>query len=432
MDAAARRLLILKKLFTHVRERLELDLGFKLWDGSTVPADYSPHALTVSIADEGTIAGLLRRPKIDTLANLYAAGRIDLLNGTFFDLVARRPKVKTKLFIKALDKRLVFDVLRRFLFVPRGGPWPLEAIKADRPSRHEFAEDKANIHHHYDASNEFYALWLDREMVYTCAYFHDWNQSLEDAQRNKLDLVCRKLRLKAGETMLDLGCGWGSLVIHAAQNYGVKAYGVTLAEEQARYAQKKIERLGLGDLVRIECRDYATVDGVYDKVSAIGFFEHVGEKNFETFYRTVHRSLKPDGFFLNQAITRPAKKDERTFRKKNPDYAALTRYVFPGGELDYIGRTTTHLERYGFEVHDVEGLREHYHLTCKTWHDRLLANRAEAERLVGPVKTRVWLAYLAGVSIAFERSTALVFQTLASKRRRGPSGLPPTRADLYR
>jgi cyclopropane-fatty-acyl-phospholipid synthase len=158
----------------------------------------------------------------------------------------------------------------------------------------------------------------------------------------------------------------------------------------------------------------------------------VGEKNFETFYRTVHRSLKPDGFFLNQAITRPAKKDERTFRKKNPDYAALTRYVFPGGELDYIGRTTTHLERYGFEVHDVEGLREHYHLTCKTWHDRLLANRAEAERLVGPVKTRVWLAYLAGVSIAFERSTALVFQTLASKRRRGPSGLPPTRADLYR
>ena len=341
MDAAARRLLMLKELFAHARERLELDLGFKFWDGSTVPADYSPHALTVSIADEGAIAALLRRPKIDTLANLYAAGRIDLLNGTFFDLVARRPKIKTKLFIKALDKRLVFDVLRRFLFVPRGGPWPLEAIKADRPSRHEFAEDKANIHHHYDASNEFYALWLDREMVYTCAYFHDWNDSLEDAQRNKLDLVCRKLRLKAGETLLDLGCGWGSLVIHAAQNYGVKAYGVTLAEEQARYAQEKIERLGLGDLAKVECRDYATVDGVYDKVSAIGFFEHVGEKNFETFYRTVHRSLKPDGFFLNQAITRPAKKDERTFRKKNPDYAALTRYVFPGGELDYIGGTTT-------------------------------------------------------------------------------------------
>ena len=432
MNAAARRLLILKQLLAHVRERLELDLGFKLWDGSTVPADYSPDALTVSIADEGAIAALLRRPKIDTLANLYAAGRIDLLNGTFFDLVARRPKIKTKLFVKALDKRLVFDVLRQFLFVPRGGPWPLEAIKADRPSRHEFAEDKANIHHHYDASNEFYALWLDREMVYTCAYFHDWDQSLEDAQRNKLDLVCRKLRLKAGETLLDLGCGWGSLVIHAAQHYGAKAYGVTLAEEQARYAQEKIERLGLGR------PGEGRVPGLRHGRGRLR--QGVGDLHSRTRRREEFRDVLPNGAsfveagrLLSQPIDHPAGQEGRAdLSQENPDYAALTRYVFPGAELDYIGRTITNLERYGFEVHDVEGWREHYQLTCKIWHDRLLANRAEAERLVGPVTTRVWLAYLAGVSIAFERSTALVFQTLASKRRRGPSGLPPTRADLYR
>jgi len=432
MDAAAKRLASLKHLLAHIRERLELDLGFVLWDGSTVPTDHPPHSLAVSIADEGAIAALMRRPKTDTLANLWAAGRLDLRNGTLFDLIARRPKVRSKQFLKALDKRLVFNTARQFLFVSRGGPWPLEGIKTDRPSQHEFIEDKANIHYHYDASNEFYALWLDREMVYTCAYFHDWNESLEDAQRNKLDIVCRKLRLKPGETMLDLGCGWGSLVIYAAQNYGVKAYGVTLAEEQARYAQDKIKRLGLADRAKVECKDYAMVEGVYDKVSAICILEHVGEKNFQTFYQTVYRSLKTDGYFVNQSIARPAKKDDRIFRKKNPDYAALTRYVFPGAELDYIGRTATNLERYGFEVHDVEAWREHYQLTCKIWHDRLLANRAEAERLVGPVTTRVWLAYLAGVSIAFERNTALVFQTLASKRRRGPSGLPPMRAELYR
>ncbi len=146
----------------------------------------------------------------------------------------------------------------------------------------------------------------------------------------------------------------------------------------------------------------------------------------------MHRALKPDGLFLNQSIARPAKKDDKQYRKRSGDYAALTKYVFPGAELDYIGRTTTNLERFGFEVHDVEAWREHYERTCKLWHDRLLANRAAAEREVGAVTYRVWLAYLAGVTVAFERNTALLFQTLASKRKRGPSGLPPTREYLYR
>jgi cyclopropane-fatty-acyl-phospholipid synthase len=269
-------------------------------------------------------------------------------------------------------------------------------------------------------------------MVYTCAYFHDWNEDIDTAQRNKLDMVCRKLRLQPGETMLDLGCGWGGLVIHAAQNYGVRAYGVTLAEEQARYAQEKIKRLGIEDRAKVECRDYASVEGVYDKVSAICILEHVGENNFPLYYQTVRRSLKPGGLFLNQSIARPAKENDRQFRKRGADYAALTRYVFPGAELDYVGRTVTNLERFGFEVHDVEAWREHYQRTCKLWHDRLLANRDAAEREVGAATYRIWLAYLAGVSIAFERNTALLFQTLASPRKRGPSGLPPTREYLYR
>ena len=433
MTIAEDRVASFKTLLVHVRERLGLTLGFVLWDGSTVPADLPADALAITITDEGVPAALLRRPNVETLANLWAAGRVDLRNGTIFDLVAQRPKVRTKHFIRSLDKSAVLRTLLKFLFVSRGGPWPLENIKKDRPTTHRFAEDKANIHYHYDASNEFYELFLDKEMVYTCAYFTDWNNDIDTAQRDKLDLVCRKLRLKPGETMLDLGCGWGSLVIHAAQHYGVKAYGVTLAEEQVAYAQAKIARLGLADRAKVELKDYAQVEGLYDKISCICMLEHVGEDNFPIFYQTVARSLKPGGYFLNQSIARPAKKDDRTFRKKkHSSYAALTRYVFPGAELDYVGRTVANLERYGFEVHDVEALREHYQRTCKLWHDRLLANRDKAEKIVGPVTYRVWLIYLAGCAIAFERNTALVFQVLASRRRRGPSGLPPTRADLYR
>jgi cyclopropane-fatty-acyl-phospholipid synthase len=431
MDAAAKRLTSLKKLLAHARERLGLDVGFVLWDGSTVPENLSPDAFAVSIADEGAVAAVMRRPNADALANLWVSGRLDLRNGTLFDLVKQRPRVRTKQFIASMDKWLVLDTLRRFAFVPRGGPWPLENIKTDRPSQHQFAEDKENVHYHYDASNAFYALWLDENMVYTCAYFHDWNEDIDAAQRNKMDMVCRKLRLKPGETMLDLGCGWGGLLIYAAQNYGISGYGVTLAEEQARYAQERIVRLGLADRIRVDCADYASVKGDYDKVSAICILEHVGSDNFADFYSTVHRSLKPGGLFLNQSIARPAKRDDKTFKKKNRDYATLTKYIFPGAELDYVGRTATNLERFGFEVHDVEGWREHYQRTCQIWHDRLLANRAAAEKEVGPVTTRLWLAYLAGCAIAFERNTALVFQALASKRARGPSGLPPTRAYMY-
>ncbi len=432
MDAAAKRLHSLRGLLAHARARLAIDVGFVLWDGSTVPSDLSAGAFAIVIGDEGAVAALIRRPKLNTVLNLWVSARFDLRNGTLFDLVAQRPRVKTRQFIKVLDKRLAFDIARRFLFVPRGNPWPLEDIKPDRTTTHNFAEDKANIHYHYDVSNAFYALWLDPEMVYTCAYFTDWDNDIATAQRDKLDMVCRKLRLQPGETLLDLGCGFGGLVCYAAQNYGVKAYGVTLAEEQARFANEKIARLRIGDRAKVECRDYATVEGQYDKVSAICILEHVGIDNNEIFFNAVQRSLKPGGLFLNQAIARPAKQNDRTFRKKNRDYAALTRYIFPGTELDYIGRTVSNFERYGFEVHDVEAWREHYQRTCRLWHDRLLVNLKAAEREVGPITVRLFLAYLAGCAIAFERNTALLFQTLGSKRRRGPSGMPPTRAELYR
>jgi cyclopropane-fatty-acyl-phospholipid synthase len=364
--------------------------------------------------------------------NLWVAGRVDLRNGSLFDVVARRPKVRTKEFLTVLDKKLAVGVAAKFLFVPRGGPWPLEKINLKGASDGSESENKGNIQFHYDVSNDFYALILDPEMVYSCAYFADWADDLATAQRSKLDMSCRRLRLKPDEALLDIGCGWGALICHAAQHYGVRGHGVTLSQKQYDYAKEKIVRLNLQDRVTLELRDYTGLDGSFDKIASIGMFEHIGIDNHPAYFQTINRLLKPDGLYLHHAISRPAKRDDKAFRKVRPEHAALARYIFPGGEIDHLGMTIANLQRFGFEIHDVEGWREHYVRTLRFWHDRLLANRSAAEREVGREKCRLWVAYLAGCSIGFERGGAGIFQTLASKRKRGPSGLPPTRADLYR
>ena len=434
MTRAQSRLASLKRLLAEIHRRLELGFGFRLWDGSTVPERWPDGGLLLAIADEGAVAALLKGPNITTFANLWAAGRIDLVNGTIFDLVARRPKGRTRELRKSLATLSTLRALAPFLFVPRGGPWPLEGVGPDRQSDGSEAENSRNIAHHYDVSNAFYALWLDRDMVYTCAYFHDWSDDLDTAQRQKLDMTCRKLRLAPGETLLDIGSGWGSLACHAAEHYGVTAVGVTLSEEQIALAREKAERRGLSDRVTFEKRDYALIegDGRFDKIVSVGMFEHVGLANFENYFKTVQRLLKPGGLYLHHAITRPGGSHAARTGKKRPEFQALTRYIFPGGELDYIGRTLTNLELAGFEIRDVECWREHYQRTTRFWHDRLRARWDEAAAEVGETTARVWLAYLAACSIAFERNNAGVYQTLAMKRVRGPSGLPPTRAGLYR
>jgi cyclopropane-fatty-acyl-phospholipid synthase len=434
MKAAARRLQSLKALLAHVRERLGIDIGFVLWDGATVPENLPADALALAIADEGAVAALIRRPKLDTLFNLLVTGRLELRNGTLFDLATQRPRVRSRDFRKALDKKLALGTAARFLLVPRGGPWPLDQVRGDKASRDgSEATNRDNVQYHYDLSNAFYALFLDPEMVYSCGYFAEPHDDVARAQRDKLDMICRKLRLKPGDSFLDIGCGWGALPIHAARHFGVRAHGVTLAENQYAYARDKVARLGLTDRITVELKDYSRLDGGFDKIASIGMFEHVGHANHERYFKAIHRLLNPGGLYLHHAITRPAKRTDREFRRKHTTEAlAIGRYIFPGSELDHIGMSAANLERYGFEVHDVEAWREHYARTTRLWHDRLLANSAAAEREVGAVKTRMWLLYLAGVSIAFDRSTIGIFQTLASKRQRGASGVPLSRADLYR
>ncbi len=212
MTAAARRLQSLASLLAHVRERLGVDIGFVLWDGTTVPADLKADAMAFAIADEGAVAALIRRPKLDTLFNLLVSARLELRNGTLFDLMTLRPRVRSKDFRKVLDKTLALRTAARFLFVPRGGPWPLEQVHGEQTgSDGSEKANKENIQYHYDLSNAFYALFLDPEMVYSCAHFTEPHDDIARAQRDKLDMICRKLRLKPDESFLDIGCGWGAL-----------------------------------------------------------------------------------------------------------------------------------------------------------------------------------------------------------------------------
>jgi cyclopropane-fatty-acyl-phospholipid synthase len=426
------RLEIFRDLLTEAHKALDLQFGFELWDGSTIPRDLPSYEMRLAIRRESVIAGLVRRPTLDTVLNAYVAGLIDLKNGTIFDLAAQHPQGKIGRRLKGVSKFKALKVAFQFFRAPADMPRPLDPVK-DKPDARDGQPqtNKQNVAYHYDVSNDFYRLFLDPEMVYTCAYFTEWHDDLARAQGDKLDMICRKLRLKPNERLLDIGCGWGALICHAAQHYGVKATGVTLAEEQAALAREKIARLGLQDRVEVVVKDFTQMEGEFDKISSIGMFEHVGIANHPAYFRAVHRLLRPRGLYLHHTIARRAKRSDRAFRKRKAEYKALTRYIFPGGELDHLGMSVANLERFGFEVHDVEGWREHYQRTTRLWWENLNARRKEAEALVGPEKTRMWLLYLAGCSLAFERGAVGVNQTLASKRTRGASGLPLTRQDLY-
>lgn len=429
-SSASRRLDAATAIFGHVHRVLALDFGFELWDGRRIPADLPEDGLRIVIGHEAVVSRLLWRPKASTLIDLHAAGLIDLRGGSLFDIADRRPKVRTKAILKTLDKGLVLRNLLPFLFGTAALPpmATLTGIEHDTSA----GSSRQDIEFHYDVSNAFYELFLDPRMVYTCAYFTDWGNDLETAQHDKLDMICRKLRLKPGDRFLDIGSGWGALVCHATEHYGVTALGVTLSTEQLELSRARVAERGLGDRVRIELQDYRTLEGQFDKISSIGMFEAVGFDNFDAYFSRIRHLLVDRGLYLHHAITRRGRKDMKRFRRKTSAYEALTRYIFPGGEVDHIGLTLTNLEEHGFEVHDVEGWREHYARTTELWARKLQERFDEAAAIIGAPKTRIWILYLAGVSLGFRNGSINLFQTLASKRTRGPSGLPPTRADLYR
>lgn len=302
---------------------------------------------------------------------------------------------------------------------------------------HSRRRDRQSVQFHYDVSNEFYALYLDEMMVYSCAYFKTGEEDIHTAQRQKLEHICRKLQLKPGERVLDIGCGWGGLAIYAAQHYGVDVTGITLSEKQVALAQERIAQAGLSDRCRVLLQDYREVpaDQPFDKLVSVGMFEHVGAAKLPLYFAQAWKLLKPGGLFLNHGIASMTSHNPKTNLLGRWLYrmnSFMDRYVFPDGELVDINQTLQAAEGAGFEVRDVESLREHYALTLRHWVRRLEENHQQALKYVDEPTYRVWRIYMAGSSYGFSRSRLNVYQALLSKNAEGGvSGQPWTRHYQY-
>ncbi|WP_406401829.1 cyclopropane-fatty-acyl-phospholipid synthase family protein [Streptomyces sp. NBC_00879] len=403
-----------------------LPVRIRAWDGSE---SGPPGAPVLVVRHRRALRRLLWRPgelglarawvagEIDVDGDLYAA--LDLLSGIIWERGEARPASGHPL----RDPRL--RAAARGLLKIGGAlpppPPPAEEVRRRAGPLHTKRRDKKAISHHYDVGNPFYELVLGPSMVYSCAYWHDGG-TLEDAQRDKLDLVCRKLGLKEGDRLLDVGCGWGSMAMHAAREYGVQVTGITLSREQAAFARKRIAEEGLTDRIEIRVQDYRDVrDGPYDAISSIGMAEHVGQVRYHQYAEQLFSLLEPGGRLLNHQIARPPEENESAYHVDE----FIDRYVFPDGELAPLGRTVTSLEAAGFEVRDVEAIREHYALTLRRWVANLEADWDRAVRHSSPGRARVWRLYMAACAISFERNKIGVNQILAVKTPgSGASGLP--------
>ena len=430
---------VVKMLFGPPEER---SFAVRYWNGEveTPPGDVE---FTLVIRHPAALRRMLLPPSELAIAQSYLFGDVDVVGdmehaATIADLVAKREK----------SPRRALALLRQLLALPRGADHDSEdddaeshdarGLAEDGPAHSERRDARA-VRFHYDVGNEFYALWLDRQMVYSCAYFARGDETLDEAQEAKLDLVCRKLRLAPGERLLDIGCGWGALVIHAARHYGVRATGITLSERQAEFARERVALEKLHDRVTIETRDYRSLDGreTFDKISSVGMIEHVGLARLPAYFAAAYRSLLPGGLFLNHGIVsiddaRPRSRFDPLWRRLWKRDRFIRRYVFPDGELVPSSAVIANAEAQGFETRDVESLREHYAHTLRHWGRRLECRAAEARQIAGDVIYRIWRLYMAGSARAFASGHIGVIQSLLAKTdAMGRVRVPRTRADLY-
>ena len=307
---AERQLKSVRGLASELADKLDLNASLRLWDGSRIPLGANVTGpFEISIAGPGVIGALLRRPTLDNFIRHYVEKDIDFSGGTLIDLGSQLNRGGRSVKLKGKEALGIAMKLAPFLLTRADKAQIDQGFAGEITGRaRKTADNKDYIQFHYDLSNEFYALFLDPEMVYSCAYYTDWQNDIAQAQRDKLEMICRKLRLKPGERFLDIGCGWGGLICHAAKNYGVTAHGITLSEAQLDYAREKIERLGLEDRVTVELKDYSAMEGQFDKIASIGMYEHIGLKNIPGYMRKMQTLLAQDGLFLNHAIARRAPK----------------------------------------------------------------------------------------------------------------------------
>ena len=378
----------LQKIITSRYGGRNLPVTLVLPDGGRVPLSSEPEVEVLARTWRGLKA--LAAPAMGALARAYVHNDIDFTGS------ARRAL--------AIAENMVGEIAHgRDSLLARWRIW-----------RHQHRSNHANIGYHYDVSNAFYRLWLDRQLIYSCAYFATDGTTLDAAQEGKVDHICRKLRLQPGERFLDIGCGWGALLFHAAARYGVDASGITLSKNQFEHVKAEIAARGLVGRVKVELRDYLDLpeDVLYDKIASVGMFEHVGITRFPEYFGKIMRVLKPGGFVLNHGITHNALGAD-SLGSGIGDF--VEEYVFPGGELAHVSRVIEGMAAQGLEVIDAEALREHYAKTLWRWCERLEANAEAARAEVGEEKYRVWRIYLAGSAHAFDRGWLSLWQLLAGK-----------------
>jgi cyclopropane-fatty-acyl-phospholipid synthase len=405
----------------------DLPLLVVAWDGSTVGDERSK--VTLVLRSPAALRRILFAPGELGLARAYVSGDIDV-EGDVYELLGLRERFGEPdgpLPASRRARRVAVSLASTVRAGAWGGPPPPPPEEVRLRGRlHSKGRDAAAISHHYDVSNDFYKLFLGTTLTYSCAYFERPDLTLDEAQEAKYELICRKLGLQPGQRLLDVGCGWGGMVLHAARHHGVRAVGVTISAEQAALARERTAQAGLADRVEIRLCDYRDIaDGPYDAISSIGMFEHVGLDELARYVEVLHGLLVPAGRLLNHGISRPSGQDRFDSR------SFIQRYVFPDGELHEVGRVVSCLQEHGFEVRDVESLREHYARTLRHWVANLEARWDDAVRLVGEGRARVWHLYMAGSALGFETGRVGIHQVLGVRRAPdGHSGMPPTRAAL--
>jgi len=402
------------------------DFAVRLWNGTVwrpEPAAGEPARFTIVLQHPGALRKMFLPPNELTLGEAYIYNDFDI-EGDIEAVFSIADQFLEGRWGKVEQLRYG----QRLLSLPKSGQArPDDAAAKLRGARHSRERDRQAVTYHYNRSNDFYALWLDARMVYSCAYFASPDDDLDTAQERKLEYICRKLRLRPGERLLDIGCGWGGLVLYAAQHFGVDAYGITLSEPQAELAQQRIQQAGLAERCRVEVRDYRDVNqpGSFDKIVSVGMFEHVGEALLPVYFKQAWSVLRPGGVFLNHGIA-----SNMSIPNLSKDSFAR-HYVFPDGELVPINATLRAAESSGFEVRDVESLREHYTLTLRHWVRRLEEHADEARKLTDDVTYRIWRLYMSGAAHGFQVGSSNIYQALLAKPAHGESGLPLTRADWY-
>jgi len=388
---------------TDLRENANLPVRLRLWNGNEYPlGSFDKPNVTLTVREAAALPFLLS-PSLDNLGEAYVQEKIDL-EGKLADII---------------------DVSYRFSAAAKrhaGGA----LAKVARHFTHTKQEDKAAIQYHYDVSNDFYKLWLDPNMIYSCAYFEQGNESLAVAQLKKIDHILTKIRLQPGQTLLDIGCGWGALVLRAAQKFGARCVGITLSQNQFDLATERVKAAGLADRIEIRLQDYRDMAGTFDRITSVGMFEHVGKRNLVSYFGRMRDLLADGGFAMNHGITVPDPSDVSM-----DGSGFMDRYVFPQGELPHIGLVLRTLQEGGLEAIDVELLRRHYAQTLRHWADNFEARGEAIRDMVGEKKYRIWRVYLAGCSHAFDTDQMSIYQVTCHKAGMPSASLPWSRRYVY-